>query len=275
MKIVVAFFVKSLWLVLIAVIICIDKASVSAQQIKNSSESGTGLQFSDNYKQMLTDSSSELDLLNDSAEVLDDDALSSSITDKNSGLKFDDFVPEKELKNSIGYGPLKNDSFMNVYKVPKSKNKKTISTVKHSSIKNEPVMNDFNSEFLFAVNDGNLTTYDTYFHAFTHLFDHNKWIPNTFSLDVNKACLKDVQIYLNALHISIPWAVKVSDASGRYRGLFYFDNVYWLGSKQFCEEINYAEQSNEAVPMLQFFVVKFIVKIETINLKVNRHFPRT
>lgn len=250
-----------------------DEASESAQQIKNLSESGTGLQFSDNYKQMLTESSSELDLLNDSAEVIDDDA-SSSVTDKNSGLKFDDFVPEKELKKSIGYGPLPNDSFVNVYKVPKSKSKKTISTIKHSSIKNEPIINDFNSELLFAVNDGNLTTYDTYFHAFTHLFDHNKWNANTFSLDVNKPCLKDVQIYLNALHMSLPWAVKVSDASGRYRGQFYFENAYWLGSKQFCEEINYVEQNNEAVPQLQFFVVKFIVKIETINLKVNCRFPR-
>lgn len=204
---------------------------------------------------------SSIDLLNNSAEVLDDD--------DELRLKFDDFVPQKELQKSIGFAP-QNDSNANVFKVPKSKIKKTISVVKHSSIKNEPIINDFNSEFLFAVNDGNLTNYDTYFHAFTHLFDHNKWNTNTFSLDISKACLRDVQIYLNALHISTDWALKVSDASGRYRGLFYFENAYWLGSKQFCDEIDdEAKRSNKVIPRLQFFVVKYVVKMEPINHKVS------
>jgi hypothetical protein len=239
----------------------------NSQGNENASESGQGLQFSDNYKKVLADSSATLDLLNDSAEVNDDDEL--SLNEKGTGLKFDDFVPQKELQKSIGFGPIINDSLANVYKVPKSKNKKTISTIKHSSMKNEPVVNDFNSEFFFALNDGNLTSYDTYFHAFTHLYDHNNWNTNTFSLDVSKACLKDVQIYLNALHLSRDWAVKVSDASGKYRGLFYFENAFWLGSLNYCEEINSENEDNEAVPPLHFVVLKFIVKIETINHKVS------
>lgn len=224
---------------------------------QNSSESDAGLKFSENYKQMLTESSSELDLLNDSAEVVDEDES------KTGGLKFDDFVSQKELKSSIGFGPKINDTFKNVFKV--AKNKKTISTIKHSSIKNDAVINDFNSESLFSFSDGNMSDYDTYFHAFQHLFDHSRWNPNAFRLDIGKTCLKDVQTYLNALSTSQDWAIKVSDASGRYRGMFYFDNFYWLGSKEFCGEVNRENEGNGAVPQMKFFVINFLAILEPVN----------
>lgn len=241
--------IKWLWLLSVA-------RSGSAQ---NSSE----LEFSENYKQMLSESSSILDLLNDSAEVVDEDES------KTNGLKFDDFVSKKELENSLGFGSKVNDSFMNVYKVPKSKNKKTISTVKHSSIKNDAIVNDFNSESLFAFNDGNLSSYDTYFHAFQHLFDHSRWNANSFRLDISKTCFKDVQIYLNALTLSVEWSLKMSDASGRYRGLFFFDNAYWLGSKEFCEDIDSEYREVESMPQLQFFVVTYLAMLQPVNHKVN------
>lgn len=238
---------------------------------QNNSKSDTGLDFNENYKQMLTESSSVLDLLNDSAEIVDDDES------KISELKFDDFVSRKELEKSIGFGPKVNDSFINVYKVPKSKNKKTISTVKHSSIKNDAVINDFNSEPLFAFSDGNLSNYDTYFHAFQHLFDHSRWNANTFRLDIAKTCLKDVQTYLNALSVSEDWALKVSDASGRYRGMFFFDNSYWLGSKEFCGDIDNEYKESKAIPQLQFFVITYHALLQPVNHKVNFYnyfFPR-
>lgn len=238
---------------------------VATHGVQNISESG--LKFSDNYKKLLSESSSELDIKNDSSEVVDEDD-SLTFDGKKNGLKFDDFVPQKELQKSPNDDKKSIDtSFINVFKVPKSKTKKTLST-KHSSMKNEPVINDFNSELLFAVNDENLTSYDTYFHAFTHLYDHNKWDVNTFSIDISKSCLRDMKIYLNDLRLSRDWAVKVCDASGRYRGAFFFENSFWVGSKEFCYEIN-DEHRSEGVPDLQFFVFKFTVKLEPVKHKVS------
>lgn len=219
--------------------------------------------FNENYKKVLSDSSGNLDLLNDSAEV-DDDGL--SLDGKKSGLKFDDFVSQKELSDDKISSNGNESSFINVFRVPKSKTKKTLSS-KHSSIKNEPVINDFNSELLFSIgNDENLTNYNSYFEAFTSMFDHNKWNINTFEHDISKPCLKDVQIYLNDLSLSKDWAVKVSDASGRYRGLFFFENTFWLGNKQFCYDINY-----EKKPQLYFFVFKLLIKLEPVIHKVKKN----
>jgi hypothetical protein len=224
-----------------------------------------GVKLSENFKKLLSGSSSEhsvLDLLNDSSEVNDGDARDTDIA-----LKFDDFVPRKELAISLdAANKALDNNFMNVFKVPKGKTKKTQS-IRHASIKNEPVINDFNSELLFAVNSGNLTDYDSYFHAFTHLFDHSRWNVNSFSLDITKACLNDIQVYLNDLSLSIDWAVKVNDASGKYRGLFFFENSFWLGSLQYCNEID--GEYNGKIPELQFFVLKVLIKLEPVNKKVS------
>lgn len=236
--------------------------------LKNTSESDnvSGLKFANNYKKLLSESTSDLDIQNDSSEVVDeDDEL--TFDGKKNGLKFDDFVSRKELEKSLSDDKKSTETtFVNVFKVPKSKTKKTLST-KHSSMKNEPVINDFNSELLFAVNDENLTSFDTYFHAFTHLYDHNKWNVNTFSIDISKSCLRDMKIYLNDLRLSRDWAVKVSDASGRYRGQFFFENSFWVGSMEYCyETLN--EYKSDGIPQLQFFLFKFIVKLEPVSHKV-------
>ncbi|KAL7036067.1 hypothetical protein ACKWTF_008679 [Chironomus riparius] len=240
---------------------------VATHGTQNISESDkvSGLKFSNNYKRLLSESSSDLDIKNDSSEVVDEDD-SLTFDGKKNGLKFDDFVSQKELQKSPNDDKKSIDtSFINVFKVPKSKMKKTLST-KHSSMKNEPVINDFNSELLFTVNDENLTNYDTYFHAFTHLYDHNKWDVNTFSIGISKSCLRDMKIYLNDLRLSKDWAVKVCDASGRYRGAFFFENSFWVGSKEFCYETN-DEYLSEGIPELQFFVYKFTVKLEPVKHK--------
>jgi hypothetical protein len=69
--------------------------------------------------------------------------------------------------------------------------------------------------------------------------------------------------------VSADWALKVSDASGRYRGMFFFDNSYWLGSKEFCEDIDSEYREIEAMPKLQFFVVTYLAMLQPVNHKVN------
>jgi hypothetical protein len=54
----------------------------------------------------------------------------------------------------------------------------------------------------------------------------------------------------------------------RYRGLFYFENDYWLGSKQFCYEVNYEYRNAKNIPEMQFFVTKVIAKISPVIKKV-------
>jgi hypothetical protein len=242
-------------------LLCTD-ANSQAGNVKAASASesdSAGLSFSENYKRLLGDSSGVLEILNDSSEITDDG--------KDIALKFDDFVPKKELALSLGDEKSSlGSNFMNVFKVPKTKTKKTLSS-RLSSLKNEPVVNDFNSELLFTVNDGNMTDYDTYFHAFTHLYDHSRWNVNSFSLDITKTCRKDMQTYLNDLNLSRDWAVKVNDASGKYRGMFFFDNSFWLGSMQFCTEID--REYGGDIPPLQFFVVNLVIKLEPVNQRVS------
>jgi hypothetical protein len=55
----------------------------------------------------------------------------------------------------------------------------------------------------------------------------------------------------------------------RYRGLFFFDNDYWLGSKQFCYEVNAEHKDVGNVPEMLFFVVKIIAKISPVMKKVS------
>jgi Nose resistant-to-fluoxetine protein, N-terminal domain len=243
----------------------------SESEISNEQNS----RFSENYKNLLSASAHDIDILNDSSEMIDDDKFNRDLKN-DSGLRFDDFVSPNELAKSLGEptgsGGIEN-TFVNVFKVPKSKTKKTLST-RQSSIKNEPFINDFNGEPLYSATIGNLSFYDTYFHAFTQLFDHNKWNAKALSLgDVGKSCLRDVQIYLDALTVSRDWAVKVSDACGRYRGQYFFDNQFWLGSKQFCYDIdaeNHHFRRNDSlnIPRLKFFVTKMIVKLEPVTHKV-------
>lgn len=55
-----------------------------------------------------------------------------------------------------------------------------------------------------------------------------------------------------------------SDASGRYRGQLLFGNDFWVGSKQFCFEINddrktIIEESHQ--PVFKFFVAQILFNL--------------
>jgi hypothetical protein len=211
----------------------------------------TGLEFSDDYKMLLSgETKTNLDILNDSAEI--DDALD---TDRI-------LLPEETTTSSSFKS---SDKFKNVYKVPKSKVKKTFtSAFGHASMKNAAVVNDFNAEKLLA--NLNASNYQSNFHAFVNLFDHILW--RTDGLSLSRECSDELNEYLRDLRMSKEWALRVSDACGKYRGLFFFENDYWLGSKQFCYEIN--RDYGKKIPQLQFFVTKLIVKFHGTSQKVRK-----
>lgn len=55
-----------------------------------------------------------------------------------------------------------------------------------------------------------------------------------------------------------------SDASGRYRGQLLFGNDYWVGSQQFCFEINKDRQIvklGQKQPVLKFFVAQILFNV--------------
>lgn len=225
-------------------------------------------QFNKKYSELLSgEAASNLEVLNDSAEIEDDD-----MSGKFGGSRFDEFILPEHVATTMHSVKKPDDKFGNVYKVPKSKNKKTISTHSFSSRaspKSGFVTNDFNPERLSSsIPSGNASGHENYFHIFTSMFDHFLWNVEAFS-SVSKSCLEDVNFYLNELRASKNWAVKASDASGRYRGSFFFDNDYWLGSKQFCYEINYEFRKTKQVPPLQFFVVLMTVKLHPITAGVS------
>lgn len=57
-----------------------------------------------------------------------------------------------------------------------------------------------------------------------------------------------------------------SDQSGRYRGMYFYGNEFWVGNEMFCREINERRAASGAVvqqhqPELEFFVGTFAVSI--------------
>ncbi|CRK99548.1 CLUMA_CG012865, isoform A [Clunio marinus] len=106
------------------------------------------------------------------------------------------------------------------------------------------------------------------FHAFTQLFDHFMWNIGSFKTLLNGKCFNDVQIYLNELKMSTAWGLRISDASGRYRGQFFFLNDFWLGSKQFCYNINneFKNSVNKKYPLLQFFVTNLQFQSRVLHI---------
>lgn len=226
---------------------------------KLESQSNTSLKFDEEYKALLSgESPATLDLLNDSAEV--DDAINDESDDTPD--PFDELVlPSMGTPTSK---PRQDDSNKNVYKVPKSGSKKYMKPMEGASMKrNGPTF-----DYLLANANGNSTQYENHFHAFISMFDHYHW--NVSSLaSLSAACARDVSSYLTDLMSYRGWAIKASDASGRYRGQFFFDNDFWLGSKQFCYEINREYKGMRDVPVLQFFVVKVNVKLFAMTKKVS------
>lgn len=179
-------------------------------------KSTASLQFNKNYKMLLTgESLSSVDLMNDSAEV--EDGLNSDAREALDGPKIDEFLLQETKEKHADPSPKFKQNFKNVYKVPKSKNKKTQPSIRsssHASLNNSPVINDFNPEKLISSLNGNSTKNETSFHDFTNLYDHYLWDISSMS-SVSQACFKEMSIYLAALKDSQDWALKTSDASGR------------------------------------------------------------
>lgn len=110
----------------------------------------------------------------------------------------------------------------------------------------------------------------SFYEEFTRIFDHFKWDPDLMihPVPLNENCKAELSKYLTALKSgseSCSWAVKVSDASGRYRGAYLFENDFWLGSKQFCEEIGSEKSTNAEIPRLQFFVVRMLTNLIPVS----------
>lgn len=217
----------------------------SKKQVETKSESATAVAthalrlndsflFSENLKSITRKTPASLEIENDSAENFD-----STEDEDERKSEFDDLVLTQTKSNSSDSSHLSKNANKNVYKVPRH-GKKTMKSPQHMSY-NMPQSSRFMSD-------------EQYFQVFASLFDHYKWnIPDLkASLSRSQQCFKDIENYLNQLRLSREWAIKIADASGRYRGMFFFENDYWLGSQQFCNEIN---NDYEDVA-LQFFVVK-------------------
>lgn len=185
--------------------------------------------FGKNYKTMLGKKTpAKLEMQNDSAESFDSSEDDESPKSDFAGLS----LAHRQVDSSVSsLFPMRHAN-KNVYKVPRHGSKKTEQSPESSRLKSD----------------------EQYFQVFASLFDHYAWnIPSLeTSLSQSQQCLKDVDDYLSQLKLSSDWATKMIDASGRYRGQFFFENDYWLGSKQFCQEIScdYKEVA------LEFFVVK-------------------
>lgn len=110
----------------------------------------------------------------------------------------------------------------NISKVPKTFRKRTLS-VPPKPASNFSAVNDI------SIAKSSTTSFEHNFHALTRLFDHSIWNSNSFEKNMTRGCAKDISLYLKDLKDHANWALKVSDASGRYRGLFFFENDYWLG----------------------------------------------
>lgn len=109
------------------------------------------------------------------------------------------------------------------------------------------------------------------FHLFINLFDHHLWDIERIAGNTSQVCAQELRQYLNQLREGNVNALKASDASGRYGGQFFFGNDFWLGSKLFCDEVNYqnnfAEKAKK-LPMMGFFVSKILVVIEPYFVQV-------
>lgn len=207
-------------------------ANKMQQQLSESGNADSS-NFDGKYKLLLSgDLSSDLDLLNDSSEIDEpsEHDLFSSDDDEFFKLQF----PESEPK----LGVVKNNKNKeNIYKVPKSKPLKKFNNSKNSS--------------------------ENSFEQFTRLYDHFVWnFENFNSSEISTMCVEDVQLYLNDLRSSKEWATKAVDASGRFRGLFFAENDFWLGSKDLCDEVNMETVGNRKIPRLEFFVMRLLLKFE-------------
>ncbi|XP_055297842.1 uncharacterized protein LOC129566166 isoform X2 [Sitodiplosis mosellana] len=111
------------------------------------------------------------------------------------------------------------------------------------------------------------------FRYISNLYDQYEWDADELRKVLSPRCSSDMYVYLDALAKGKIWATRASDASGRYRGQFLFDNNHWLGSILECE----FEQIDEME--LSFFVVTTLIHspepmIEKHILRVGQCLPR-
>lgn len=199
------------------------------------------------------DPTSDIDLINDSAEVDESFGVSDI------GLEDELKLPKKTEKSSFQSTSI--DSNKNVFKVPRPKTKKfRQSSVTGPSLNTDSTINNFMHDYLTSSGINFSSKHDNYFHAFMNMYDHFLWNQSSMS-NLSATCFQDVSFYINELKASKTWALKVSDASGRYRGQFFFDNDFWLGSKKLCYEINLEYENAVDVPELKFFVLRMVLYI--------------
>jgi hypothetical protein len=198
----------------------VNKSAVDSQgesETRNALKTAADSQFDADYKMLLSgETSTKVDLMNDSAEV--DDGLNSDAREilgvLPGGSGIDDFL-RQNTQYTNDYSSISSKNFKNVYKVPKSKTKKTqpSRSFGHASLNNNPVINDFNPEKLISSVSGSSRN-ETPYHDFTNLYDHFMWEISSIS-SLSQACTKEMSFYLKALRDGKDWALKASDASGR------------------------------------------------------------
>lgn len=108
------------------------------------------------------------------------------------------------------------------------------------------------------------------FPTLTKMFDHWEWDREAIQELVSTPCAKDMGIYLDSLRAGEIWALKVADSSGRYRGQLMFGNMFWMGSINFCVDINYHNEQARKNPKANLNIVpsmSYTSTVLTIDLR--------
>lgn len=80
--------------------------------------------------------------------------------------------------------------------------------------------------------------------------------------DMSDACAADVDVYLSHLDRGKSWALKMSDATGRYSSSFFWGNNYWTGSEALCYHLDSNVTLEDATPFrLGFYTVRLHVAL--------------
>lgn len=248
---------------------------------------------------------SDIDEKNDSAEVdelgLDSDDFALPSPTQNQGeskpSRFDGFnLPDIFTKNLdiFNASNIRPQDGQHIYKVPKGKVRKS-RTSKNYEPSNQMRLEPY-AEKLVA-NKTSFYKYNSVFQMFINMYDHYFWNAEDLARNISKDCADDLRTYLEDLKMGKIWALKgknlyhkilreifrtsrlitksllVSDASGRYNGLSFFDNDSWLGSKASCTETNrYIKKelmkTHPELPELEFVIIRVLATLNTIFSKV-------
>ncbi|XP_063709140.1 uncharacterized protein LOC134837684 [Culicoides brevitarsis] len=203
-------------------------------------------------------SGSEYEFNPDDLEALQDrlvdetlQGVSSLINNDNSDLNddFDSFVFPESSTDAVS--STKNDTSDlkpdHIFRVPKVKKYK-----KAENVTNMPIMK---SSYLHFHN----------FHLFINMYDHHLWDAEKIKANVSDQCGKDMKNYLGKVRNGVPVALKASDSSGRYGGIYFFGNDFWMGSKTFCDEVNLESRELgqiERLPEMSFYMIKILVRMD-------------